>query len=544
MKENPQLAEAQIRSLAPEERAQLLLRLTPVLAAVLVGFALIDLFRGWISVAIGELIFAAGLWQALRITRPIAASNHRMLSQQSLVQLHRAELLLVISSLPLFWLLLLDPGVGHASMFGLVLGPAAWYIAGGARIGRIAAAVYAAGWALLALVRAFGAFAGDWLYGWEEWAAGFSIWLLAVAIFDARERAFESRRKKALEHDAAITAFLDRLPLGVGVWSNGEWLYRNPTMQTLCVSPTASPVELLGEKTWLHLIRDGELDGTWRCGEIKRPVKLISISVPWQGRQARALLVVDETAARELERLRREEMLASLAAGVAHHFNNLFAGVLGAAEIVAAEAKSDEAKDALRIIEDSSERGTRICRELVRFAKRKPEQQRTIHPAEWLRRVSSVLRIAVPPSMELILSADRTAPIRADVRDLEEIVLRFVRNAVEASEGKGEVRVAITQVHLTNFAGWYGRGTPGDYVVFSVSDRGKGMGTTTLEEALSPFFSGKSPAHAGMGLAAAWGLVQRHDGILRIHPRKGGGMEVEAAFPALAEPAALAKKTL
>jgi CheY-like chemotaxis protein len=76
----------------------------------------------------------------------------------------------------------------------------------------------------------------------------------------------------------------------------------------------------------------------------------------------------------------------------------------------------------------------------------------------------------------------------------------------------------------------------GDYVVLEVEDRGAGMPSQVLTQALDPFFTTKDVGQGtGLGLPMVFGIVQGHQGYLTIDSAVGRGTRVSMYLPRLAE---------
>jgi signal transduction histidine kinase len=67
-------------------------------------------------------------------------------------------------------------------------------------------------------------------------------------------------------------------------------------------------------------------------------------------------------------------------------------------------------------------------------------------------------------------------------------------------------------------------------IQFEVTDRGSGLGSEQLSQAMLPFYTTKKSG-TGIGLPLCNEIVAGHGGRLRIRNRKGGGVRVLFSIP-------------
>jgi len=111
----------------------------------------------------------------------------------------------------------------------------------------------------------------------------------------------------------------------------------------------------------------------------------------------------------------------------------------------------------------------------------------------------------------------RLPTVSADKNQLLQVFLHLSRNAVDAMEpqGSGVLRV-VTR-------------TEEDEVVIEFSDTGVGL--KEPERVFDPFYTTKGVAGTGLGLSAAYGIVQEHHGKIVGHNREQGGATFEVRLP-------------
>jgi cell cycle sensor histidine kinase DivJ len=112
--------------------------------------------------------------------------------------------------------------------------------------------------------------------------------------------------------------------------------------------------------------------------------------------------------------------------------------------------------------------------------------------------------------------------IVADERACRQVLINLLSNAIKFSNEGGEVVVSLRR--------------QGQMVNLSVRDRGVGMSATALERAGEPFFQaseGLNRKHegTGLGLSIVKGLVDLHNGTVRVASEAGVGTTVTVLLP-------------
>src|ERR1700741_4614181 len=79
-----------------------------------------------------------------------------------------------------------------------------------------------------------------------------------------------------------------------------------------------------------------------------------------------------------------------------------------------------------------------------------------------------------------------------DASEFQSAVLNLAINARDAMPEGGKLTVEMTNAALDDaYAARHAEVDPGQYVLFAITDTGKGMDTVTMTRALDPFFTTK-----------------------------------------------------
>jgi CheY-like chemotaxis protein len=123
------------------------------------------------------------------------------------------------------------------------------------------------------------------------------------------------------------------------------------------------------------------------------------------------------------------------------------------------------------------------------------------------------------------------ANVIGDVAQLQMVLSAVLNNASEAMEGKGTIKISVRDGEIDeHFLGTGLELTPGFYVCIRIEDSGKGMDEETKSKIFDPFFTTKFQGR-GLGMAAVYGIVSNHDGLIIIDSELGKGTVVRIFLP-------------
>lgn len=265
------------------------------------------------------------------------------------------------------------------------------------------------------------------------------------------------------------------------------------------------------------------------------------------------LTLVDRTPAKSAELRSREEELAlqqsqrmdaveSVIDGVAHDFNNMLTGVIGALDIMKRHVVSGRFDDLPRFIEAASisaDRAAALTQRLLTFSHRQPLVAQPNEMGPLLASLEGLIRRSI--GERIVLRGDyRHASVRvlADTRQLESAILNLAINARDAMPEGGQIGLHTSLVDLLaeNRAALPDL-QPGRYLLIALSDTGRGMSDATLERVFDPFFTTKSIGQgSGLGLSMVHGFARQSGGQVTIHSEPAIGTTVRLYLPIVDEP--------
>lgn len=247
----------------------------------------------------------------------------------------------------------------------------------------------------------------------------------------------------------------------------------------------------------------------------------------------------DVSERRELdERLRQSqklETLGQLTGGVAHDFNNLLTVILGNSEMLSHRLAEDkQLQELANMTASAAERGAELTNRLLSFARRQPLEPREVDCNSLLRDMDLLFRRTLPEDIKLELIFDeRLWCAEVDPSQLENALLNLVLNARDAMPAGGRLMIETANIRLDNsYPNQYDELLPGNYVMLSVSDSGKGMDRQQCAQAFEPFFTTKEVGQgSGLGLSMVYGFVKQTGGLVKIYSEPGEGTTVRLYLP-------------
>jgi signal transduction histidine kinase len=233
-----------------------------------------------------------------------------------------------------------------------------------------------------------------------------------------------------------------------------------------------------------------------------------------------------------LEQLRHADRLTTIgrmASSVAHEMGTPLNVVAGRARLIL-EDERDAAEHA-RIIIGETQRLTKIIRQLLDSARRRPPQKERCNLAQLASDVLPALAtLASKKRLDIRLQADvPDAPVVADATQVQQALTNLVVNAIQASGEGGAVNVTLRPAHG---APPPGRDPGGEYFEIAVQDHGAGMPPDVLARVFEPFFTTKAVGEStGLGLSVAHDIVGEHGGWIIAESEPGRGSRFTLCLP-------------
>ncbi|HEX8325218.1 MAG TPA: ATP-binding protein [Tepidisphaeraceae bacterium] len=254
----------------------------------------------------------------------------------------------------------------------------------------------------------------------------------------------------------------------------------------------------------------------------------LALTLTQQLRQAQEELSLLREQVMQTQRL---ATIGTIAAVIAHEFNNILTPVISYSQYALTSAESDKPdteliKKALAKSFQGATKAGRICSSMLGLARGESEHgdvrvqnlvdETLLVLARDPQKDGIALRVQVPPGLS----------VRGDPVQLEQVLLNLLINARQAMLGKaGSITIKAIDLPETN------------QVRLSVIDTGPGIAPQNLDKIFDPFFTTKGTARrgesrgTGLGLAICREIIDAHGGRIDVQSEPGKGTTFLLTLP-------------
>ncbi len=336
--------------------------------------------------------------------------------------------------------------------------------------------------------------------------------------------------KELLDRNRFIETILDHLPIGLAVnyIEEGRASYMNKQFEEIYGWPKDELVDIeqFFEKVYpdpkyreeikrliFEDIRSGDptrmawegIETTRKDGK-KRIVSAKNIPLFEQNIMISTVQDVTESKnlQEELAQIQKMEAIGRLAGGVAHDLNNLLSPILGYGEMLVEDTfKEDSRRESAEKIVSAGYRARDLVRQLLAFSRKQTLEFKLVDINKVLQDFEKLLRRTVREDIQIDMNlAPELLPIRADIGQIEQVIMNLTVNAQDAMPDGGRLSIESGIVDLDEEYAKKYKMKGGSYILLRVSDTGHGMDAETVERVFEPFYTTKDRGKGtGLGLS-------------------------------------------
>ena len=231
----------------------------------------------------------------------------------------------------------------------------------------------------------------------------------------------------------------------------------------------------------------------------------------------------------QLRHAERLNVIGTLAAGAAHEIGTPLNVISGAAEMfVEGELTRAHAERLSGLILQQTDKITALISHLLDFGRRGGAAPANI-PLDTAVRGACDLLSATARKRGVILAFEPgcASPVRANERELEQVVSNLMLNGIQAMPHGGQLRV-MTSLEERLDPG----GAQHTFGAIVVADEGVGISEADLPRIFDPFFTTKGVGEGtGLGLSVSYGIVSDWGGTIEVTSTPGRGARFAVLIP-------------
>ncbi len=258
-------------------------------------------------------------------------------------------------------------------------------------------------------------------------------------------------------------------------------------------------------------------------------------------REAEAAIVymLETTERRTLEnqinQSQKMDMVGQLAGGIAHDFNNVLSAIMMANDfLLNAHKPTDPSFQDIMQIKQNATRAAALVRQLLAFSRKQTLRPQVLDIGDVLSDLDVMLKRLLGEKVrpEVVYGRDLW-PIKADLSQLEQVIVNLAVNARDAMPDGGKLTVRTANVLAQEAEKLSYKGMPSaDYVRIDVTDTGTGIPADIVDKIFEPFFSTKEVGKGtGLGLSTVYGIVKQTGGFVYVDSEAGAGTSFHIFLP-------------
>lgn len=182
------------------------------------------------------------------------------------------------------------------------------------------------------------------------------------------------------------------------------------------------------------------------------------------------------------------------------------------------ESLTTEIQELIDSIERGADRTKNIVLGLRTFSRSTGDQFLKANLHEGLDSTLTILNSKLKGRIQVNRQYGKIPQVCCQFDKINQVFMNILSNAVQAIEGTGEIIITTRREE--------------DRVVISIRDTGKGMDADTQNRIFEPFFTTKGLGEGlGLGLSISYGIIEQHDGLLKVNSELGKGTEFVINLP-------------
>lgn len=219
---------------------------------------------------------------------------------------------------------------------------------------------------------------------------------------------------------------------------------------------------------------------------------------------------------KQLARMDRLNVIGEMAAGLAHEIRNPMTTVRGFLQMIGKKEPNSPYASFYTLMIEELDRTNAIITEFLSLAKNKTVNLKASNLNAILEAIAPLIQAnANLSNMSLNLKLQEIPNVLIDDKEIRQLILNLVRNALDAMTANGVVTISTCHAQ--------------DSVILTIKDQGQGIEPKILENIGMPFLTTRDSG-TGLGLAVCYSIAARHNAKISVQTGPAG-TEFAIQFP-------------
>ncbi len=225
------------------------------------------------------------------------------------------------------------------------------------------------------------------------------------------------------------------------------------------------------------------------------------------------------------------ESLSTLAAGLAHDFNNVLMMITGSCQLAKMKMSSG-ANDAdilkyLNNIESATSQASMLTEKFMNYSKRGAVTKTVCNFPQMLEEITSFMQSSISSTIKYNVD-ENSGNLYGEINQIHQVMNNLLLNAAQASSHNEEIIVTLKHCEINGSDTLPLR--PGSYFEISIKDQGIGMSEAQKQQIFKPYFTTKEYGH-GLGLSSCVTIIKNHNGAIQVDSQLGLGSTFKVYLP-------------
>lgn len=251
---------------------------------------------------------------------------------------------------------------------------------------------------------------------------------------------------------------------------------------------------------------------------------------------------------KQLQQAQKMESIGTLAGGLAHDFNNILGGMVGALSVFQYKTLDADIIDKnftlqqINLLEELAERASDLVKQLLTLSRKNEVNLVPLDLNSAIKRVYKICTHSFDKSINFDIELKNTPHIiLGDISQIDQVLLNIFINAAHAmtimrkdEEKKGGLlSIKIQELAADiSFCNTHPSAKQIPYWVLSINDTGIGISSENISKIFDPFFTTKeNNVGTGLGLSMVYNIIKQHNGFIDLYSELGVGTSFNLYFP-------------